>query len=489
MEKDGATCPYCTHKQQKTNKEEESQILENFQERYYKHKHQGSPIVTRVQFDPRLTQGANKSSDSSQTGFLSEEDKELEQRFNILRQDRTKEAPSLAELQDQFDKFQGKESTQDTSNDTSGSGQTSETKSEFEQTQALIQQMKEEAELESKLESHGKKQEEDLAARFNALQGKQDPLSQSSVPPSESQNINISTNQAIEDPQQLLNDLKGMAAQEEESALQELESSDVQSLVQNFKPDTASSNDTTTNTGDAPNITYPPLLEDVTPSKPKPQVSEEELKRLIAQAKAENEREAQAKARDDEFYLHTSKKVSSLMADSDSDSDGEVKSKPKKGTTSHREQKQHGLEFIWNHFESTASGMHTRDNNWDFDDDEEFDQQVQSLIEEMSAEVKLEESLEAHGMGHIIDDKPPPPIATATTNPISNPTTLPSTGPSAAIGSEDELPWCCMCNSNATVRCFDCDDDLYCVPCFSQCHERFGLFDHQYAPYEPTYKS
>ncbi|ESP02927.1 hypothetical protein LOTGIDRAFT_156883 [Lottia gigantea] len=47
----------------------------------------------------------------------------------------------------------------------------------------------------------------------------------------------------------------------------------------------------------------------------------------------------------------------------------------------------------------------------------------------------------------------------------------------------DELPYCCMCTEDATLRCMDCDMDLYCHRCFRESHDKMDIKDHRTKKY------
>jgi abscission/NoCut checkpoint regulator len=43
----------------------------------------------------------------------------------------------------------------------------------------------------------------------------------------------------------------------------------------------------------------------------------------------------------------------------------------------------------------------------------------------------------------------------------------------------EELPWCTICNEDATIRCVGCDGELFCARCFKEIHD-----DEEYRAHE-----
>lgn len=482
----GYSCVYCSQKQKRANKAEEKDILQNFHERYYKHRQQEQDHskLPRVPVESKAPAVSRTSPAQTQKqGFLNPEDQELENRFLRLRQDCVTDVPTAAELQEKFNQFQGKDATE-TPSSTSVTNQSTEVppggKTSFEQTQDLMKQMKEEADLDNKLEARQREQDSEMAARFDALRGRETSTSNSITNDrtnDESDKVLSSTEGGLKpgvetDPEKLLHDLQNLSSQEERAALQVLRSSDIQSILQKVKPEDEN----------RPNITYP-TLEGETRSNEgtnRDMVSEKELLGLIEEGLAENKLEAELKARDDDFIASATNQVSKLMTNSENESDEEeVKSKPRGKAGAEGG----GLDFNWRHFETKGAVSRTADSvglDWFDDEDEEFDEQVHKLLTQMSEEAKLEERLEASGLGHILKEK--------TQEPKVTPSSVRGAAAISVREEGDEFPWCCMCNADAALKCFDCDNDLYCVPCFSQGHEGFHLFDHHYAPFEHSYR-
>ncbi|NXD33864.1 ANCHR regulator, partial [Copsychus sechellarum] len=111
------------------------------------------------------------------------------------------------------------------------------------------------------------------------------------------------------------------------------------------------------------------------------------------------------------------------------------------------------------------------------DSDEEVaeEEAIRRVLKQLTEEAALDEA-----SGFNI----PPDQTTQPGSSQQNLHTPATTGLARADDSdEDELPWCCICNEDATLRCHGCDGDLYCQRCFWEGHEEFDLKDHHTSRY------
>ncbi|XP_029392512.1 abscission/NoCut checkpoint regulator isoform X1 [Mus pahari] len=104
------------------------------------------------------------------------------------------------------------------------------------------------------------------------------------------------------------------------------------------------------------------------------------------------------------------------------------------------------------------------------DSDEDEETAIQRVMQQLTEEAALDEA-----SGFNIPEKPAPGSR-------AQPCKAETEGPQA---EEEELPWCCICNEDATLRCAGCDGDLYCARCFREGHDNFDLKEHQTSPYHP----
>uniref|UniRef100_A0A8C4PQZ1 Zinc finger FYVE-type containing 19 n=1 Tax=Equus asinus TaxID=9793 RepID=A0A8C4PQZ1_EQUAS len=114
----------------------------------------------------------------------------------------------------------------------------------------------------------------------------------------------------------------------------------------------------------------------------------------------------------------------------------------------------------------------------DSDDDEDEETAIQRVLQQLTEEAALDE---ASGFNIPMEPTPQPRAQSHRAEPEAQ---AMAPRPEA---EEEELPWCCICNEDATLRCAGCDGDLYCARCFREGHDAFDLKEHQTSPYHPPY--
>ncbi|OCT68781.1 abscission/NoCut checkpoint regulator [Xenopus laevis] len=126
------------------------------------------------------------------------------------------------------------------------------------------------------------------------------------------------------------------------------------------------------------------------------------------------------------------------------------------------------------------------------DSDEETEEEaIQRVLKQLSEEVVLDEASgfnippdqnrpKSDSLKMPAGNKPHPKekVATKSQPPTSR----------EADSDEEELPWCCICNEDAILKCHDCDDDLYCKRCFKEGHDEFDRKEHRTSSYKAPKK-
>ncbi|XP_043554184.1 abscission/NoCut checkpoint regulator isoform X3 [Chiloscyllium plagiosum] len=118
----------------------------------------------------------------------------------------------------------------------------------------------------------------------------------------------------------------------------------------------------------------------------------------------------------------------------------------------------------------------------ELDSDEENEELLsQRILKQVNEEIALDEA-----SGYNIPlERPKPAQATPAGKKLQSTPTVPT---AEATDSDEELPWCCICNSDAVIRCRDCDGDLYCQRCFREGHDKFERKEHRTSKYRPPNK-
>lgn len=481
------TCIYCTRRLQQAMKEQEAVVLETFPDRFYNSPHVQPQLHTKL----RLSNEQPGAGSGSHPGpVLSEEDRKLEERLRKLKESHKPTAPVNTEavLKERLAKLRGDEHGNQGPLSSTGLPQPTN-KTQAEQATDLVDQVSDRVKLDALTDPNSHPVEDSISKLLSGMEVKIED----------------------EDPDKLLEDFKTFQAKQEQLALADATSKDVQALVLKARE----LHEQELNES-APSVTpYPQLPDTVTEESEK--ISQKEISIFLEAVQREIQQDEKNQRDIDEFVSQASKQLAELRGKDTSEtmSNSEVHSK--------MDQLPPKLDFSWGHFGGQVVGGANLDQSTeeetaarqlgitlsneiiledgrggDCEDDEVVD-----LIKKTMAEAALDRKLEEKGLDcYIKPDQSQPSTSkgnqkgnaaeTSSSSGACAATHYPSSSSASAIASgsrwemdPDDLPWCCICNADAHIRCYDCDNDLYCTQCFSEGHEQFGLFDHKYAPFEP----
>lgn len=508
------TCVYCTRQLQEAMKEQEAVVLENFPDRFYHSPHLQPTLHTKLCLnDDKLRQNSAGGGGGSGGGhpepLLIEEDRKLEERLRKLKESHKPTTPAGSEtvLQDRLAKLReepkskssgeaGKGPPPSRSNQPQTSGGLSQpgNKTQAEQADDLVDQVSDVVKLDAKVDQ-GSQHHSFLEDSMNTFL------------------TGLEIQVEDEDPDKLLEVFKKFQSREECLAFADATSSDVQALVEKAKELQQQEQDELGKDDQRANFITPyPQLPDVEgQGLGEDKISQFEISKVMEETQKEIDQEERERKHIDQFISEASEELSKLrgVEKREMDSDHEVRSKlePRKEL-----EPPPRLDFSWCHFggsggvgRSTDNGQEetaarqlgiTLSNEVFISGEMDSSGEVASLIERTMAEAALDRKLEEKGLDHYLGT---PGKSSSKSSEEGGATASGSSGACAATNylsmasgweaDPEDLPWCCICNSDAHIRCCDCDNDLYCTQCFSEGHEQFGLFDHKYAPFEPPSSS
>ena len=508
------TCVYCSRKQKQVNMKEEAEILEHFQERFYKHAHTEPPVQTRVQLDMEKSKPPEIGGVARAEPQLSEKDRLLEERFRRLKESHKSDVHTSSEdeIKDRLAKLRDEEQSGSGAGASGMSAGPPAKTTQFEQARDLMKEATEEVRLDEGLAEMKQQKEEDLRNRFQALTGRESataghPVSET-IGKSDSEIQQFLEDMEIEiteeDPEALLQDLREYQRKEEGHVFAELRASGIPSLsAASNEMEQSGTDKIDLQSGEASDTTpYPKLPSEALPRDGSVEEEQAEIAKLIWETEGEITADKRREEKNQDFLQEASERLAELRAEERAETGGTsfgdesdcvVRSKPKER-----------LSFTWGHFGTprgsdtgaglmssaarasaarelgiTASGEPYGERERDIDDG------VKLLLEQMMAEAALEEKLEAGGYGDYLDNEKPSSSDKGGSEGEKGASAVATGGYTSWGKGEDEFPWCCICNNDAVLRCQECDGDLYCQRCFSEGHEQFGLFDHHFTLYEP----